>query len=112
VEIKDLVQQGIVQPLKKHGKVYRVLEGESEAAALPGLNWVMEALEKKGVFTLQDLKQPKSISRGKALEVMRGLAQQGYFTISGKGRATKYQPTERLHLLLAKKNQRAENQNH
>jgi len=111
-EIKDLVRRGIVQPLKKHGKVYRVLEGESAAVALPGLNWVMEALERKGFFTLQDLKQPKSISRGKALEMMRGLAQQGYFTISGKGRGTKYRPTERLRSHLAMKNQGAESQDH
>ena len=37
--------------------------------------------------------------------MMRELAQKGYFTVSGKGRAAKYQPTERLHLLLEKKNQ-------
>jgi len=112
LEIKDLVQQGIVQPLKKHGKAYRVLTGESQAAALPGLSWVTEALEKKGFFTLQDVKQPKSISRGKALEMMRGLAQQGYFTISGKGRGAKYHPTERLPFQLADKNRRTESQNH
>ena len=52
VEIKDLVHRGIVQPLKKHGKVYRVLEGESQAASLAGLPWVMEALEKRGFFTI------------------------------------------------------------
>jgi hypothetical protein len=65
----------------------------------------MEALEKKGFFTLQDLKQPTSLSRGKALEMIREHAQNGYFTISGKGRATKYHPTDRLRSLLAKKNQ-------
>jgi ATP-dependent DNA helicase RecG len=111
MEIKDLVRQGIVQPLKKHGKAYRVLTGESQAAALPGLSWVTEALEKKGFFTLQDVKQPESISRSKALEMMRGLAERGYFTVSGKGRGIKYHPTERLPLPAADKNQGAENPN-
>jgi ATP-dependent DNA helicase RecG len=103
-EIKDLVNRGMVQPLRKRGKVYRVLEFEGQGASLPGLPWVMEILEKKGFFTLQDLKQPRSVSRRKALEMMRELARQEYFTLSGKGRATKYEPTDRLNLLLGKKN--------
>jgi hypothetical protein len=103
-EIKDLVNRGIVRPLRKRGKVYRILEFEDQGASPPGLNWVMGILEKKGFFTLQDLKQPKSVSRRKALEIMRELARQGYFTLSGKGRATKYEPTEHLNLLLGKKN--------
>jgi hypothetical protein len=72
----------------------------------------MDALKKKGFFTLQDVKQPKSISRGKALEMMRALAQQGYFTVSGKGRGTKYHPTGRLPLPAADKNQNEESLNH
>ena len=103
-EIKDLVNRGIVLPLRKRGKVYRVLEFEGQGDSLPGLNWVMEVLEKKGFFTPSDLKQPESVSRRKALEMMRELARQGYFTLSGKGRATKYEPTEHLNLLLGKKN--------
>ena len=111
-EIKDLVQRGIVQPLKKHGKAYRVLTDGGQTVALPGLSWVTEALEQKGFFTLQDVKQPKSISRGKALEMMRELARQGYFTVSGRGRGIRYHPTERFHLQCAKENQSTESQNH
>jgi len=112
VEIKDLVQRGIVQPLKKHGKAYRVLTDGGQTAAVPGLSWVAEALKKKGFFTLQDVRQPQSISRGKALEMMRELAEQGYFTVSGRGRGIKYHPTERFHLQFANKNQTPESQNH
>jgi ATP-dependent DNA helicase RecG len=111
-EIKDLVQRGIAQPLKKHGKAYRVLTHEGEAIGLAGLGWVTEALEKKGFFTLQDLKQPESLSRGKALEMMRDLAAQGYFTVSGRGRGIKYHPTERFQLQFGSKNQSSESQNH
>ena len=111
-EIKDLVQRGIAQPLKKHGKAYRVLTDEGQTVGLPGLSWVTEVIEKKGFFTLQDVKQPKSISRGKALEMMRELAEQGYFTVSGRGRGIKYHPTERFHLQFANKNQSTETQNH
>jgi ATP-dependent DNA helicase RecG len=111
-EIKDLVQRGIAQPLKKHGKAYRVLTDEGQTVGLPGLSWVTEAIEKKGFFTLQDLKQPKSISRGKALEMMRELAEQGYFTVSGRGRGIKYHPTERFQLQFGNKNQSTESQNH
>lgn len=107
-EIRDLVKKKIVQPFKKHGKVYRLLENEDTAATLPGLKWVMEALEKKGSFTLSDLKPPMSIPRRKALAMMRDLAGQGYFTVSGKGRATEYRPTEQLNLILAKKKEAAE----
>jgi ATP-dependent DNA helicase RecG len=107
-EIKDLVNRGIVQPLRKRGKVYRLLEFDDQAASLPGLNWVRGILEKKGFFTLRDLKQPKAVSRRKALEMIRELARQGYFTLSGKGRATRFEPTEHLNLLLGEKNLRAE----
>jgi len=101
-EIKDMVKRGIVQPFKKHGKVYRILALEDWTASLPGLNWVMPAIEKKGFFTLGDLKQPQSVSRAKALDMMRELAKEGYLTPSGKGRATQYYPTEKLNLLLKK----------
>ncbi|MBI5967381.1 MAG: putative DNA binding domain-containing protein [Deltaproteobacteria bacterium] len=101
-EIKDLVKRGIVEPFKKHGRVYRVLGFEDRTASLPGLNWVMPAIEKKGFFTFRDLQQPQSVSRGKALDMMRELARQGYFTPSGKGRATRYYPTEKLNSLLKK----------
>src|SRR4030042_2723295 len=92
-EIREMVNKGIVQPLKKHGKGYRVLELADRNASLPGLDWVGEALEKKGFFTLADLKQPKAVSRKKALNLMRELAQQGYFALSGKGRGIQYHPT-------------------
>jgi hypothetical protein len=72
------------------------------------LSWVTETLEKKGFFSLRDLKQPDSISRGRALDMVRELAKQGYFTLSGKGRATQYHPTEQLNLLLRKRNRGAE----
>jgi ATP-dependent DNA helicase RecG len=107
-EIRDLVNRGIVQPFRKHGKAYRVVGVDDPAVSLPGLSWVMETLEKKGFFTLRDLKQPDSISRGRALDMIRELARQGYFTLSGKGRATQYHPTEQLNLLLRKRNRPAE----
>ncbi|MDI6754327.1 MAG: ATP-binding protein [Thermodesulfobacteriota bacterium] len=103
IEIREMVNKGIVQPLKKHGKVYRVLEPENQAVSFPGLEWVKEALEKKGFFTFADLKQPESIPREKAISLMRELAKQGYFTISGKGRGSQYHPTETLKSLLEKK---------
>ncbi len=102
-EIREMVNKGIVQPLKKHGKGYRVLELADRNASLPGLDWVGEALEKKGFFTLADLKQPKAVSRKKALNLMRELAQQGYFALSGKGRGIQYHPTEKLQSLLDNK---------
>ena len=102
-EIRELANKGIVQALKKHGKVYRVLETEDRAAPLPGLEWVMDALERKGFFTLADLKQPESIPREKALNLMRELARQDYFSLSGKGRGIQYHPTEKLKLLLENK---------
>jgi ATP-dependent DNA helicase RecG len=106
-EIRDLVNRGIVQPLRKRGKVYRLLEFDDQASSLPGLDWVKEIVEEKGFFTLQDVKQPKSVSRRKALEMIRELARQGYFTLSGKGRRIRYEPTDQLHLLLEEKKVRA-----
>ncbi len=102
-EIKELVSKGIVQGLKKHGKVYRILEPEERAATLPGLEWVKDALEKKGFFTLTDLKQPQSVPRQKALSLMRELARQGYFTLLGKGKGVQYHPTEKVNVMFKKK---------
>jgi hypothetical protein len=102
-EIKELVSKGIVQGLKKHGKVYRILEPEEKAATLPGLEWVKDALEKKGFFTLTDLKQPQSVPRRKAVSLMRELARQGYFTLLGEGKGVQYHPTEKVNVMLKKK---------
>jgi ATP-dependent DNA helicase RecG len=102
-EIKDLVRQGIVEPLKKHGKVYRVREIQEETR-LPGLTWVMEPLREKGYFTLQELEVPASFSRRRVQGIIRVLAKEGYFSPSGGGRATRYHPTEKMNELLQKAN--------
>jgi ATP-dependent DNA helicase RecG len=104
VEIKALVRQGLVEPLKKHGKVYRVREIREEGASLPGLTWVMEFLKEKGYFTFRELKVPPSLSREKARALIRDWVDQGYLTPSGKGKATRFQMTEKLRPLLEKKN--------
>jgi len=103
VEIKSLVQQGLVEPLKKHGKVYRVREIREAKSPLPGLTWVMEFLKEKGYFTFQELKLPPSLSRKKARALIRDWVNEGCLTPSGKGKATRYQMTDKLRLLLDKK---------
>ena len=100
-EIKNLVRQGIVESFKKHGKVYRVREVK-EGAGMPGLTWVMEALREKGYFTLQGLKVPKSVSRQRVQRIIRSLSKDVYFSSTGRGRATRYYPTERMNQLLQK----------
>ncbi len=100
-EIKSLVRQGIVEPFKKHGKVYRVREIR-EGAGMPGLTWVVDPLREKGYFTLQELKVPKSVSRQKLQEIIRSLSEEGYFSATGRGRATRYYPTEKMNKLLPK----------
>ncbi len=102
-EIRDLIRQQIVRPLREHSKVYRILGVESRAAALPGLTWVLDALTEKGFFIPADLKQPASVSRETALEMMRELVQQGYLTVSGKGRWMRFFPTDLLKSLLERK---------
>jgi len=103
VEIKALVRQGLVEPLKKHGKVYRVREVREAGSSLPGLNWVVEFLKEKGYFTFQELKLPPSLSRKKARALIRDLLDKGYLTPSGKGKATRYQMTDKLRPLVEKK---------
>ena len=100
-EIKDLVRQGIVEAFRKHGKVYRVREAK-EGSGMPGLTWVMEALREKGHFTLQELKVPRSVSRQRVQGVIRSLSKDGYFTPTGRGKATRYYPTEKMNQLLQK----------
>jgi len=102
VEIKTLVRQGLVEPLKKHGKVYRVREMGEEKASLPGLTWVLGPLKTKGFFTLPELELPPAISRKKAWTVIRNLANEGYFSPSGKGRTTRYHMTDKLRPHLEK----------
>jgi ATP-dependent DNA helicase RecG len=103
VEIKALVRQGLVEPLKKHGKVYRVREIREAGSSLPGLTWVMEFLKEKGYFTFQELKLPPSLSRKKARALIQDLVTEGYFIPAGKGRTVRYQMTEKLRPLLEKK---------
>jgi ATP-dependent DNA helicase RecG len=102
-EIKNLVLQGIVEPLKKHGKVYRIREIKEETG-LPGLTWVVEPLRGKGYFTLQELKVPESVPQRKVKGIIRVLVKDGYFSPSGKGRAARYHPTEKMNELLQKAN--------
>jgi ATP-dependent DNA helicase RecG len=103
VEIKALVRQGLVEPLKKHGKVYRVRETGETESSIPGLAWVMEFLGEKRFFTFRELKLPRSLSRRKARALMRDLVDAGYFTSSGKGKATRYHVTDKLRPFLEKK---------
>ena len=103
VEIKALVRQGLVEPLKKHGKVYRVREIREAGSSLPGPPWVVECLQEKGYFTFQELKLPPSLSREKARALIRDLSDEGYLTPSGKGKATRYQMTDKLRPFLGKK---------
>ena len=103
VEIKALVRQGLVEPLRKHGKVYRVREIRETESPLPGLSWVMEFLKGKGYFTFQELKLPPSLSRKKARALIRDLLNEGYLAPSGKGKATRYQATDKLRPFLGKK---------
>lgn len=103
VEIKALVRQGLVEPLKKHGKLYRVREIREEEVSFPGLTWVVEFLKEKGYFTFQELELPPSLSRKKARALIRDLVDEGYLTPSGKGKATRYQMTDKLGPLTEKK---------
>ncbi len=102
VEIKALVRQGLVEPLKKHGKVYRVREIREVGSSLPGLTWVMEFLKEKRHFTFQELKLPPALSPKKARALIRDLVQEGYLNPSGRGKATRYQLTDKLRPLVEK----------
>jgi len=102
-EIKNLVHQGIVEPFKKHGKVYRVREIKG-GTGMPGLTWVMEPLREKGYFILQELKVPESVSREKVRGIIRSLAEEGYLNPMGRGKAPRYYPTEKMNELLQKAN--------
>lgn len=102
-EIQALVRQGLVEPLKKHGKVYRVRQTGGGEPSLAGLSWVLGPLREKGYFTLQELELPPSLSRKKARAMIRRLAEEGYFTPSGKGMAVRFAMTEKVRPLLEKK---------
>jgi ATP-dependent DNA helicase RecG len=99
-EIQTLVRQGLVDPLKKHGKVYRVRQTGGAESSLAGLTWVIGPLREKGYFTLQELDLPPSLSRKKARSMVRRLAEEGYFAPSGKGRAVRFAMTEKARPFL------------
>jgi ATP-dependent DNA helicase RecG len=101
-EIQALVRQGLAEPLKKHGKVYRVRQTEGGEPSLVGLAWVIGPLREKGYFTLQELKLPAGLSRKKARSVIRSLAEEGYLTPRGEGRAVRYEMAEKVKPLLEK----------
>ena len=103
VEIQALVRQGLVEPLKKHGKVYRVRQTGEGGSSLAGLTWVLGPLREKGYFTLQELELPPALSRKKARAMILRLAEEGYFTLSGKGRAVRFAMADKIRPLLGKK---------
>ena len=94
-EIQGLVRQGLVEPLKKHGKVYRVRPKEGGESSLAGLAWILDPLKEKGYFTLQELALPASLSPKKARTTVQRLAEEGYFVPSGKGRTLRFTMTEK-----------------
>jgi ATP-dependent DNA helicase RecG len=102
-EIQALVRQDVVEPLKKHGKVYRVRQTGGGDPSLAGLTWVLGPLREKGYFTLQELELPPALSRRKARAMILRLAEEGYFTHSGKGRAVRFAMAEKIRPLLGKK---------
>jgi predicted transcriptional regulator len=63
----------------------------------------MEFLKEKRYFTFQELQLPPSLSRKKARALIRDLVDEEYLTLSGKGKATRYQLTEKLRPLVEKK---------
>ncbi|NWF54146.1 MAG: hypothetical protein HXY45_05060, partial [Syntrophaceae bacterium] len=101
-EIRALVRQGLVEPLRKHGKVYRVRDMEEERTPLPGLSWVLGPLKAKGFFTIQELDLPPSIPRKRAWTLVRNLTAEGYFSPSGRGRTKRFYMTDRLKPHLEK----------
>ena len=102
-EIQALVRQELVEPLKKHGKVYRVRQTGGGDPSPAGLTWVLGPLREKGYFTLQELELPPALSRKKARAMILRLAEEGYFTLSGKGRAVRFAMAEKIRPLLGKK---------
>jgi len=89
VEIKTLVRQGLVEPLKKHGKSTGTGDGE-EKASLPGLTWSW-ALKDKGIFYPPGAGTSPGHFAEKAWTVIRNLANEGYFTLpEGKDDALSY----------------------
>lgn len=98
-EIKELIQRGIVQPLKKHGKIYQIIEPAGGKPTCPVLEWVSEDLLRKEFFTIQDLKLPETISRKRALAIIKSLAKEGYFHLSGRGKEVKIHPAKKIKLL-------------
>ena len=102
-EIRNLMRRGIVEPLRSHSKIYRVRGIKEGALSLPGLTWIMEPLVEKGYFTLKELRVPGSVSRPVMRSIIRNLAKEGYFAIVGKGSAARYEMTEKLKEMLARK---------
>ncbi len=100
-EIKTLMQQGIVAPLKKHGKVYRVKEGSTPFLSLP---WIVGPLREKGSFAFQELNIPGSMPREKARGILRNLTEGGYLTSSGRGRTLRYLPAGKWKDFLENEN--------
>ena len=102
-EIQALVRQDLVEPLKKHGKVYRVRQTGGGDPSLAGLTWVLGPLREKGYFTLQELELPPALSRKKARAMILRLAEEGYFTLSGKGRAVRFAMADKIRPLPGNK---------
>ncbi|RMH85124.1 MAG: hypothetical protein D6681_16295 [Calditrichaeota bacterium] len=93
-DIKDLIRKGIVQQLKKGGRVYRIVtSGErntAERLVSPEFTKMKALLKKKGYITNRDVRTKLQISRAHATRLLQEWVARGWLSRRGEGRGAKY----------------------
>ncbi len=88
----DLRRKGIAQPLKKGGRVYRVIpRSEKGPGELPGeLKKLLPTMQRKGYLKNEDVRKILGITVAQAYRLLRRLTESGFLSYKGTKRGRCY----------------------
>ena len=97
-DIRNLLTSGVVQPVRKRGRTYRVIEPGEEAVSPADMivKLLIPAIKEKGFIVNTDVREALKISRPEATRRLTNIVAEEYLNMIGR----KYYPTEKLQKLF------------
>lgn len=98
-DIRNLLTSGVVQPVRKRGRTYRVIEPGEDAVSPADMivKLLIPAIKEKGFIVNTDVRDALKVSRPEATRRLTNVVAEEYLKMIGK----KYYPTEKLLKLIA-----------
>ena len=91
-DIKDLIRQNIVRPIKKGGRIYEVFPSDRQQSLKPPdeLQRLRSTLKQKGYLKNEDVRKVLGINLSQANRLLRGLTETGWLRGEGDKRGRRY----------------------